>query len=45
MRYHPGFMTDLWEVCDMSLADGHVLRFLSDVSVNDQNVGELSSEA
>lgn len=29
----------------MSLAEGHVLRFLNDVSVNDEHVGELCSEA
>lgn len=36
---------DLWEVGDVSLAEGHVFRLLYDVSVNDKNVGELCSEA
>lgn len=29
----------------MSLTEGHVFRLLHDVSVNDQHVGELGSEA
>lgn len=29
----------------MSLTEGHVFRLLHDVSVNDEHVGELGSEA
>lgn len=36
---------DLREVGDVSLAEGHVLGLLHDVSVDDQHVGELSGEA
>lgn len=36
---------DLRKVSDVSLAEGHVLGLLHDVSVNDQHVGELGGEA
>lgn len=37
--------TNLWEVGDVSLAEGHVFGLPHDVSVNNEHVGELGSEA